>query len=129
MDEFRCADPRPNEVVHDRTGSATTVDEHGGPVFPDVPALDGFDGQLPTDAVVKNYIFAHYEIGDQFTLGHIVADTGLSEAEAVNGILNAWWWDADTGNPLLMVELVGESPDRYCFVKAPADWLPDDTDD
>jgi hypothetical protein len=28
-----------------------------------------------------------------------------------------------------MVELVGESPDRFRFVKAPHDWLPDEEDD
>lgn len=105
------------------------VDSQGGAAFPDVPILADFDGQLATDPVVKDYIFAHYEIGDEFTLSGIVTDTGLTDAEAVNGILNAWWWDADTGNPLLMVEMVGEAPDRFRFVKAPHDWMPDDDDD
>ncbi len=104
-------------------------DAASGPVFPDVPTLATLEGQLSTDPVVKDYVFCHYEIGDEFTLGDIVTDTGLTDAEAVNGILNAWWWDADTGNPLLMVELVGESPDRFRFVKAPHDWLPDGEDD
>ncbi len=105
------------------------VDPQGDAVFPDLPILADLDGQLATDPVVKDYIFAHYEIGDEFTLSGIVTDTGLTDAEAVNGILNAWWWDADTGNPLLMVEMVGEAPDRFRFVKAPHDWLPDDDDD
>lgn len=104
-------------------------EDHSGAVFPDVPTLAALDGQLATDPVVKDYIFCHYEIGDEFTLRDIVTDTGLTDAESVNGILNAWWWDADTGNPLLMVELVGESPDRFRFVKAPHDWLPDGDDD
>lgn len=103
-----------------------TAEAADGPVFPDVPMLADLDGQLPTDRVVKDYIFAHYEIGEEFTLSDIVTDTGTTDAEAVNGILNAWWWDADTGNPLLMVEMIGESPDRFCFVKAPGHWLPGD---
>jgi hypothetical protein len=108
---------------------AVSVDPYGEGVLPDLPILAEFDGQLATDPVVKDYIFAHYEIGDDFTLTDIVTDTGLTDAEAVNGILNAWWWDADTGNPLLMVEMVGEAPDRFRFVKAPHHWLPDDEDD
>jgi hypothetical protein len=107
---------------------AVTDETQAGPVFPDVPTLVGLDVQLPTDPIVKDYIFTHYEIGDAFTLDDIVTDTGLTDAEAVNGILNAWWWDADTGNPLLMVEMVGESPDRFCFVKAPHHWLPEGDD-
>jgi hypothetical protein len=105
-----------------------TVDAHAGPAFPDVPSLADLDDQLPTDPIVKDYIVAHYEIGDEFTLSDIVTDTGLTDAEAVNGILNAWWWDAGAGNPLLMVEMVSESPDRFQFVKAPDDWLPDDAE-
>ncbi len=101
------------------------VDAQDVPVFPDVPSLADLDGQLATDPVVKDYIFTHYEIGDEFTLGDLVTDTGLTDAEGVNGILNAWWWDADTGNPLLMVEMVGEFPDRFRFVKAPHEWLPE----
>jgi hypothetical protein len=96
---------------------AVTDETQAGPVFPDVPTLVGLDVQLPTDPIVK-----------AFTLDDIVTDTGLTDAEAVNGILNAWWWDADTGNPLLMVEMVGESPDRFCFVKAPHHWLPEGDD-
>jgi len=100
-----------------------------GPPFPGFPTLAALEVQLVTDPIVKNYIFSHYEIGDEFLLGDISKDTGMSDDEAVNGLLNAWWWDADTGNPLLMVELVGESPDRFRFVKAPHDWLPDKEDD
>jgi hypothetical protein len=78
------------------------------------------------DRVVKDYIFSHYEVGDEFFLCDIVKDTGLAEADVVMGLLNAWWWDCDARGPLLMVELVGESPDRFCFVRAPDDWLPDE---
>jgi hypothetical protein len=105
------------------------VSNDDGPLFSDLPTLAALEVQLVTDPIVKNYIFSHYEIGDEFLLGDISKDTGMSDDEAVNGLLNAWWWDADTGNPLLMVELVGESPDRFRFVKAPHDWLPDEEDD
>jgi hypothetical protein len=106
-----------------------TVSNDDGPLFPDLPTLAALEGQLVTDPIVKDYIFSHYEIGDEFLLTDISKDTGMTDDEAVNGLLNAWWWDADTGNPLLMVELVGESPDRFRFVKAPYDWLPDEEDD
>jgi hypothetical protein len=106
-----------------------TASNDDGPLFSDLPTLAALEGQLLTDPIVKDYIFSHYEIGDEFLLSDISKDTGMSDDEAVNGVLNAWWWDADTGNPLLMVELVGESPDRFRFVKAPHDWLPDEEDD
>ncbi len=79
--------------------------------------------------LVKDYIFSHYEVGDEFLLCDIVKDTGMAEADVVIGLLDAWWWDCETRGPLLMVELVGESPDRFCFVRAPDDWVPNEDDD
>jgi hypothetical protein len=60
---------------------------------------------------------------------HIMKDTGMAEADVVIGLLNAWWWDCETRGLLLMVDLVSESPDRFCFVRALDDWLPNEDDD
>ena len=77
------------------------------------------DGLPVLRDLVKDYVFFHFEFGDEFSATDIAGPMGMSLDDAEHALMNhPEWHDYFTGKLLMSVDMISEDLDRYKFVKA-----------